>query len=134
MNRLLPARLLLVSLFLAPDGTFASDDAVVFGCNYSLSASIDGRDFSVSHQDRVRSGSTIPIHLEDYLLQLRITAAPSRAARIELILSAKTADGWHRVYASPPTFTADLGVPVDFRYDDDVASFEISLIVSTLEP
>ncbi len=134
MNRSLPALLLPVSLFFASDAALAREEVVVFGCNYSLSASIDGQEFSLSHQDRVTSGSAIPIHLQDYLLHLRITAAPEQTAQIELILSEKAADGWQRVYASPPTFTADLGVPIDFKYDDDVARFEISLIVSKLEP
>ena len=132
MNRSLPVLLLLVCIVLSADPPLASDGAVVFGCNYTLSASIDGQDFTVSHQDRVRSGSAIPFHFQDYLLHLRITQAASEKATVELILSERTPDGWHQIYASPPTFTVNLGAPTEFNHEDDVAKFDISLIVSML--
>jgi len=132
MNRSLPALLLLVSILLAPERPLAGGGTVVFGCNYTLSASIDGQDFSVSHQDRVKSGSAIPFYFQDYLLQLRVTEASAEMATIELILSEKSAGGWHQIYASPPSFTVNLGVPTDFKHNDDVAEFDVSLIVSRL--
>ena len=108
----------------------AADPSIVFGCNYSLSVQIDGQEFSVSHQDRVRNGSAIPFNLRDYLLQLRITEADSESATVELVLSEKTLDGWHHIYATPPSFVVNLGALAEFEHTDDIAKFDVALIVS----
>ena len=75
----------------------ADQDTIVFGCNYTISMSIDGEDFEVSHQDRVRNGSAIPFDMQDFLLQLRVTEATSDTAMVELVLSEKTDGNWHEI-------------------------------------
>ena len=132
MNRLLVVLSFFIVLAAETVLAQAEDSTVVFGCNYTISISVDGQDFSVSHQDRVRNGSAIPFNLQDFLLQLRVTEAESATATIELILSEKTADGWHQIYATPPSFTVNLGAPAEFKYSDDIATFEVSLIASKI--
>lgn len=111
---------------------FAADSSVVFGCNYTLSVDINGQVFSVSHQNQVTNGGVIPLNLQDYLLQMRITEADSENALVELVLSQESADGWHRIYRKPPSFRVHLGSPAKFEHNDDIAKFDIDLIVSKL--
>lgn len=108
------------------------DGRIVFACNYTVSVTIDGKEFEVSHQDRVRSGSYIPLHLEDYVLALRIISAADDSAIVELVLSEESNGKKTEIYTSPPSFSAKLGMPVDFQHSDAIAQFDVSLIVSRL--
>ena len=132
MKRFLVLLLCLAAMSLGSGSLLADNASVVFGCNYTISVSIDGQEFLVSHQDRVRNGSAIPFNFQDYQLHLRITEAESETATVELVLSEKTDVGWHQIYASPPSFTVNLGAPADFEYKDDIAIFKVSLIVSKM--
>ena len=132
MKRLFVVIISSLAISSASGPLLAADSSIVFGCNYTLSVQIDGQEFSVSHQDRVRNGSSIPFNLQDYFLELRITEADSESATVELVLSEKTLDGWHQIYATPPSFVVNLGAPAEFEHSDDIAKFEVALIVSKM--
>jgi len=130
MNRLVLILAFLSLMEASSSRVQAENLTVIFGCNYTISVSIDGQEFSVSHRDRVSSGGAIPFNLQDFLFQLRITEFDAETAKVELVLSEKTEDGWHQIYATPPSFIVNLGIPTDFRHSDDIAKFDISLIAS----
>jgi hypothetical protein len=134
MKRLFLVTLSTLVLSSASAPLFAEDSSAVFGCNYTLSVDINGRAFSVSHQNRVKDGGVIVFNLQNYLLELRINEGDSQSAIVELVLSEETADGWHRIYTDPLSFRVHLGLPAKFEHNDDIAKLDVDLIVSKLAP
>ena len=57
MRHFVNSLVVLLTFFACFQIALADQDTIVFGCNYTISMSIDGEDFEVSHQDRVRNGS-----------------------------------------------------------------------------
>lgn len=117
-----------------PGSLRAADDQAVFACNYTIELSIDGSAGVITHQDRVRNNSHIPIYLQDYQLRLGISTATEDSALVEIFVLEHSDNTWREIYPQPVSFEATLGAPTEFSYRDEFLEIEIALIVSLLSP
>ena len=130
MRRFIAIMVMLVGFTAFLPMSSAELDNVVFGCNYTISMSIGGEEFEVSHQDRVRSGSAIPFEMQGLMLRLRVSEASTESAKVEFVLLEKSDDDWHEIYVSPPSFEAKYGTPTEFKFQDDIVTIAAYLSVS----
>lgn len=109
-----------------------AQDASILAANYDVEFGIDGQVHSIQDRSRVRSGSEIPILLQNFKIGLHISeSVPVRfVARIKLY--EKTESGWHQITVPPPEFSGELGIPAEFSWESGGMMLEIAIIVGTV--
>lgn len=125
--------ILALSLAYPSAATPARDGAPpVYRCNYDLRVEIDGETHTVHHQDSVRGGSYIPIHLGKMELQIAIGQRTQDAVEVTVTLLKVSAVGQPGDQLTRHQFSMPLGAPVTEKWRDGEVSIDAALSVSVV--
>lgn len=106
-----------------------ADDATVFTTNYDIRLSIDKEQYRVHSRALVHSGSEIPNVLQDFKVGLRVSETSPASLSVQVIVYERNGSDWYQITVPPPTFSAELGMPVEYIWESGGMKVGVAMIV-----
>ena len=103
--------------------------STVFTANYDLVLTAGEGTWHLTSRARVRSGNSIPVEAQYHRVYLQVTEADSNQITIAILVFEKSDDHWYQINADDLSFVADLGSPLEYKWESADISFDLAIIV-----
>lgn len=111
-------------------GSASGEPQIVFFANYDINLFIDGVRGSNQASAQVRDGHTIPVDFQSHRVDITISSGAAGKIRVDLKVFEKSQDGWFQMNAEKLAFEGELGVPVEYAWNDAGVALDLALVAS----
>ena len=103
--------------------------STVFTANYDLVLTTGDGTWHMTSREKVRSGHSIPVEAQYHRVDLQITESDSNRITIAILVFEKSDDHWYQINADDLSFVADLGSPLEYKWESADINFDLAIIV-----
>jgi hypothetical protein len=103
---------------------------IVFIANYDVKLEVAEERAHVSSQAKVRNGSTFPIELQKYRIDVSINNNGNGTYRAVVSLYERADGGWHKVNVDELSFKAMYAAPTQFLWSAGDIAMDMGIAVS----